>query len=188
MIFDAIEAFVRYGLSWTAVAILLVRNRRLRKFVNRHLPKIMQDRTDSDIAEIKRDVKSIKRHLGVKEEWNVHTSRKENAWEKYLKSLQAGGLFALAAKCITHLKATYQYRRRMKDMQKFKSRKFWMAIISALLVVLNEGLGLGVDSETVLAFAAIVISYIIGESHVDSKKAGVNQVEPDYAKNDDTAA
>lgn len=71
-------------------------------------------------------------------------------------------------------------------MQKFKSRKFWMAIISALLVVLNEGLGLGVDSETVLAFAAIVISYIIGESHVDSKKAGVNQVEPDYNAADDS--
>ena len=53
---------------------------------------------------------------------------------------------------------------------KLKSRKLWMAIVSALLVVLNEGLGLGIDSETVLAFAGIVASYILGQSAVDTKK------------------
>ena len=45
-----------------------------------------------------------------------------------------------------------------------------MAIVSALLIVLNEGLGLNVDSEVVLAFAGIVASYIIGQAHVDAKK------------------
>lgn len=53
---------------------------------------------------------------------------------------------------------------------KLNSRKFWMAVISAALVVANEGLGLGIDSDTVLAFAGIIMSYIFGQAYVDSKK------------------
>lgn len=55
-------------------------------------------------------------------------------------------------------------------MQKFKSRKFWLAVVSAILVVLNDGLELGVDSETVLAFAGIVATWIIGESAIDTAR------------------
>lgn len=54
-------------------------------------------------------------------------------------------------------------------MNKLKRRKLWMAVVSAILVVLNEGLGLGVDGETVLAFAGIVMSYIFGQAYVDGK-------------------
>lgn len=53
---------------------------------------------------------------------------------------------------------------------KLKSRKFWLAVVSALLVIANDGLDLGIDSETVLAFAGIVIGYIFGEAYVDAKK------------------
>ena len=53
---------------------------------------------------------------------------------------------------------------------KFKSRKFWMAVISAVLVILNEGLGHRINTDTVLAFAGIVMSYIFGQAIVDSKK------------------
>lgn len=59
-------------------------------------------------------------------------------------------------------------------MNKLKSRKFWMAVVSAALVIANDGLDLGVNNETVIAFAAIVVGWIIGESHIDAKKVKNN--------------
>lgn len=58
-------------------------------------------------------------------------------------------------------------------MRKFKSRKFWMSVISAILVVANEGLGLGISSETVMTFAALVASFIFSEAYIDGKRAEV---------------
>ena len=55
--------------------------------------------------------------------------------------------------------------------QKFKSRKFWMAVVSAILVILNEGLDLGIDQDTVLTFAGLVATWILGESVVDATRA-----------------
>lgn len=56
-------------------------------------------------------------------------------------------------------------------MQKFKSRKFWMAVITGFLVVANDGLDLGIDQDTVLTFSGLVISWILGESAVDTARA-----------------
>lgn len=53
---------------------------------------------------------------------------------------------------------------------RMKSRKFWMAVVSGLLIVANEGLGLGIDENTVLAFAGLVASYIFGQAAVDVMK------------------
>lgn len=71
-------------------------------------------------------------------------------------------------------------------MQKFKSRKFWMAVVTAILVILNDGLDLGIDHETVLAFAGLVISWILGESAVDTARArGAKQSDTvDYSQAD----
>ena len=55
-------------------------------------------------------------------------------------------------------------------MEKFKSRKFWMAVVSAVLIVLNEGLGWNVPSETILSFAAVVLGWIFAEAYVDGHK------------------
>jgi len=52
-------------------------------------------------------------------------------------------------------------------MSKLKSRKFWMAVVSGLLVIANEGLGWGLPTEAVMSVAAIAIGYIFGESAVD---------------------
>ena len=56
-------------------------------------------------------------------------------------------------------------------MEKLKSRKFWMAVIAAALIVANEGLGLDIPTDTVMAFAAVVIGYIFGEAYVDSHRS-----------------
>lgn len=54
--------------------------------------------------------------------------------------------------------------------QKLTSRKFWMAVVSALLMVAKDGLGLELPSETIIALAAVAISYILGESYVDAHR------------------
>lgn len=55
-------------------------------------------------------------------------------------------------------------------MERFKSRKLWMVIVTGVLLILNEGLGWNVPSDTVLPFVALVLSYIFGQSYVDGKQ------------------
>ena len=54
--------------------------------------------------------------------------------------------------------------------KKLKSRKLWMSIVSATLLIVNEGLNIMVDSNTIIGFAGIVSSYIWGQSIVDAKR------------------
>ncbi len=56
-------------------------------------------------------------------------------------------------------------------MSKLKSRKLWVSIVSALLIIANQGLGLDLPNETILAFAGIVITYLLGQSAVDAVAA-----------------
>lgn len=42
--------------------------------------------------------------------------------------------------------------------------EFWLAVVSAILIILNNGLGLGIDEATVTNFANLVISYTLGRS------------------------
>lgn len=57
-------------------------------------------------------------------------------------------------------------------IDRLKSRKFLMAVATALLIVLNEGLDLGIPADAYGWFVGVVISYIIGESYIDGKAAG----------------
>ena len=55
-------------------------------------------------------------------------------------------------------------------MSKLKSRKLWMAVVSGLLIVANEGLGLDLPNDAVLTVAGVAITYILGQSYVDAKR------------------
>lgn len=55
--------------------------------------------------------------------------------------------------------------------QKLASRKFWMAVAGTLIVVLNEGLGLGIPEETYWGIVALVLGYVFGEAAVDIARA-----------------
>lgn len=57
-------------------------------------------------------------------------------------------------------------------MRRFLSRKFLMALAAGALVVANQGLGLNLPTDHVLAVVGVAISYILGEAHVDGKGAG----------------
>lgn len=48
--------------------------------------------------------------------------------------------------------------------------EFWVAVATAILVVLNQGLGLGIDPEPILYIVALVFAWIVGTS---IKKAAV---------------
>lgn len=54
---------------------------------------------------------------------------------------------------------------------RLRSRKFWIAVVGALLVIANQGLGLDLPSDTVLAFAAIIIGYLFAEGAADAIRA-----------------
>lgn len=57
-------------------------------------------------------------------------------------------------------------------MNKLKSRKFWLTVLGAAIVIVNEVFDLGLSPEAQAAIVGIFVSFIIGESVVDSKRAG----------------
>ncbi len=57
-------------------------------------------------------------------------------------------------------------------MQRLKSRKFLMSLASALFIVLNEGLDLGIPSDVYGWIVGVVVAWILGESYIDGKAAG----------------
>ena len=54
-------------------------------------------------------------------------------------------------------------------MKKLKSRKFWVAVASALFIILTDGLDISVPSETYFAVVAMAAVYIFGEAYVDAR-------------------
>lgn len=63
--------------------------------------------------------------------------------------------------------------------EKLKSRKFWMALLGAILPILAQALTQEVGwNEAVMASIAILSSYILGQGYVDGK-AVEGTVPPD---------
>ena len=58
---------------------------------------------------------------------------------------------------------------------RLKSRKFLMALATALLMILNEGLDLGIPADAYGWIVGVVIAWILGESYIDGKSAGGTQ-------------
>ena len=49
------------------------------------------------------------------------------------------------------------------------SRKFWLAVVTAMTIILSDKFGLELDPETVVAIILPVVAYILGEAYVDAK-------------------
>lgn len=54
--------------------------------------------------------------------------------------------------------------------QKLRSRKFWLAILAAILPVVNQELGINLPSEVILGIFGVLLAYIFGESLVDRER------------------
>ena len=50
-----------------------------------------------------------------------------------------------------------------------KTSEFWLSVVSAAVMVANDGLGLGIPAESVMSLAALVISYVLGRAAVKRK-------------------
>lgn len=55
-------------------------------------------------------------------------------------------------------------------MNKLKSRKFWLTVGSLVLVLANEGFGLGIPEEAYWAVVLPIVGYVFGESYVDAHR------------------
>lgn len=55
--------------------------------------------------------------------------------------------------------------------QKLTSRKFWVAVATAIFIILSEGLGLDVDRELYWKIITLALGYIFGEAAVDIARA-----------------
>ena len=54
-------------------------------------------------------------------------------------------------------------------MDKLKSRKLWVAVVSGLLVIANQGFGMNIPQDAVISLSGIVMSYILGQAYVDAQ-------------------
>src|SRR5690606_555114 len=152
------------GLTLSAlgtVLYVLLKQRRVQKPLRRVFPWLFTN--DADIAHyearqkrIEAKIDALSAHMGVPPCGPYETGKVG------VQSLKHSSKPSRAGTSLVD-----QLKEMMRLKSKFKSRKFWMAVVTAVLVVLNDGLNLGIDSETVLAFAGIVATFIIGESAVD---------------------
>lgn len=55
-------------------------------------------------------------------------------------------------------------------MDKFISRKFVVTLVYALLVALNDRLGLKVSEDALLGLAGVASAYLLGQSYADAKE------------------
>jgi len=53
---------------------------------------------------------------------------------------------------------------------KLKSRRFWLTVLTVILVVANEGIGIGIPEEAYWAVVLPVMSYVLGESYSDAHR------------------
>jgi hypothetical protein len=191
-ILHGIELLTRNGVTLTTIVGLLIfgirkilMDQKVLRRLRKRLPWLVSG-SNSEVKDyvnnqqiIIHNIKRLMERVGL--EWDVPTlkqSRNSAIEDKgsYMHSTVAQSV-ALDAALPAILSYTNSNMRRKKRMNKFKSRKFWMAVVSGLLIVLNDGLDIGLDSETVIAFAGIMATFILGESAVDAKK--VRKEQPD---------
>ena len=56
-----------------------------------------------------------------------------------------------------------------EQVGKFKDPKFWIALISAVLVALSEGFGWNIPTETIVSVLTLLMSLLFGKSYAAVK-------------------
>jgi hypothetical protein len=174
---DTITAALKHGMSTTTLVLVIVALLRIQIIQNMILRRVPGRYRHKDKFEhMQRDINAIKVHLGVPE-WDVGSKIGKTAPPVIIgqprKSLLQQVAYApvIITRYFTRSKETYHLsQRRMKMKSKLLSRKFLMAVISAALVIANDGLNLGIDQNTVIAFGSIVVAWILGETAIDATR------------------
>lgn len=170
------HAIWKNGLTLSALGTalyVLLKQRKVKNKIRKYLPWLLSEdgETRQYIANqqrIESKIDALLRKEGIR--WEDAGS---NGTKTYPSSEKTGSISfspgALHARFVDKF-ITYITMKGRWTMEKLKSRKFWLAVVSAALIIANDGLDLGVNNETVMAFAAIVIGWIFGESYIDGKK------------------
>lgn len=184
LIIEMAHTVWKNGFSLTALGTavyVLLKQRAVKKRLRRFIPWLLADDSETkhyvaNQARIEMKVDLLLQERGI--EWSVLTleTSANSAIEDKASSTCSTVASSAAQGAVRRgiWSYTNSNMRRRKFMNKFKSRKFWMAVITGLLIILNDGLDLGIDQDTVLAFAGIMATFILGEAGVDavrSKKA-----------------
>lgn len=165
-VLEITHTIFKNGLTLSALGTalyVLLKQRKVKKKLAKRLPWLLEDDSETrhyiaNQTRIEAKLDALSAHVGVP---TCGVSEIGTAGPTSLKQPSRSSRAALFMGNL----------RRMKMMNKLKSRKFILAVVTGVLIVLNDGLDLGIDSETVLAFAGIVAVWITGESVVDAKRA-----------------
>jgi hypothetical protein len=167
---EVIIAITKHGFSSTAIIIAVIALFKAKGVQNRVLKRLPKRfRTEDRLERMERKVDALMSAGGVV--WDAEKLNLSASGKSLPTLLPVVSWYADIVEWFTQKTETFRMRGRMRNMSsKLKSRKFWLAIISAILVVLNEGLDLGISSETVITFSGIVLSFIFSEAYLDGKK------------------
>lgn len=55
-------------------------------------------------------------------------------------------------------------------LDKLKSRKFWVTLITANVLMFSDALGLNLTADQIYGLIAIVAPYLLAQGYVDGKK------------------
>jgi hypothetical protein len=152
----------------TALYVLL-KQRKVKKRLSKFLPMLFDDETAAYIENQKRI--EMKIDLLLQKE-GIHCANLTPT-ARYPSTPKTSFTFGSQGKSIARSvgkSMNYLIMRGMKRMNKLKSRKLWMTIVTALLIVANDGLDLNLPTEAIVTVASVVISYVLGEAYIDGKK------------------
>jgi membrane protein DedA with SNARE-associated domain len=60
----------------------------------------------------------------------------------------------------------------------WKTSEFWTLVAGSAVAIANEGFGLGLEAETIVAFAGMVVSYVLGRSGLKAAQVRNKEYKP----------
>jgi hypothetical protein len=129
----------------------------LRKFIIREFHKVLHLGREGELRWLILKVEEL-------------TGEKYNGQPAFLKTVKIRYIKNYSTYLPKVIELVYQQRRK-KKMNALKSTKFWLAIIGAIIPVLNNEFGVHLDSSTILGILGLFATAIAGIAHVDAKKA-----------------
>lgn len=198
-ILAVIESFFKYGVTPTALVMALIyffRTKHFKRLANRRVPWLFKDDTDVlnyQARQIRIDNKldRLAEFLGVPE-WDVPYSHGKKSLNEtngqeinLLKSLAAyAHAHTIGALTRTNMDS-YHSKTREGNIQmknKLLSRKFLIAILTGVLISLNEALEWGWSQGAIDSIVTVAVGWIAVEGATDVMKKKPVEVMPDDAK------
>lgn len=172
---DSVHTFIKNGLSWVTIAgiaVLLFKNKRIKKGLQKHLPPAFRDYEDERLDLILKQQREILRRLGD-EMWPNNDVRHSGPWTSSSVRHKRKSFISCWAESITVRIARHNinYLGRVKKMKWFKP-EFLVFVVGAVVVVLNDRFGWGLTQEGVVAFFVAVGGYLLQQGIINLKTDG----------------